>query len=85
MRERKSAPLTRKVPMASGMWLEDAATGFYGRLASANKQTVTLQDFDGQRKAFPADSIFLLEDEPVLLGPPTAKQPTGRARTSAPR
>ncbi len=83
MRERKSAPLTRKVAMASGMWLEDAATGFYGRLASANKQTVTLQDFDGQRKAFPADSIFLLDDEPVLLGPPAAKQPAGRARSAS--
>ena len=71
------------MPIARGMWLEDAATSFYGELVAADRQTITLRDFDGQRKMFPFQGVFLLEDEPVRLGAPTKPAPAGRTRSAS--
>lgn len=72
-----SRPTLRQVPLARGMVLEDAATGFVGAvvgLRGAGKaMQVGLEDRHGRIKAFPLGPGFLLEGEPVDLLPPVTK------------
>lgn len=49
------------------MWLEDAATQFYGRLVSADRDTVTLCDADGVTRSFPRHAPFIDDDGAVTL------------------
>ena len=69
--------------MARGIWVEDAATSFYGELVGADRSVVRLRDFDGQVRAFPRDGVFLLDDEPVRLVAPARRDTPARARSAS--
>lgn len=70
--------------MARGMWLEETATSFYGELVGADANVVRLRDYDEQERAFPRDSLFLLDDEVVRLVAPARRPATsGRSATAA--
>lgn len=72
----------RTVQARRGMWLEECTTQFYGQLASATRETVTLQDVDGTRRAFPRDAMFLDDDGPVQLSF-AASAPTKPTRSTS--
>lgn len=83
-RERSRPRSIEQVPIARGLWLEDAGTGFYGELIGADPNTVQLRDVDGMLRRFPRDGVFLLEERPVRLGPPRrTAEGTGRARSAS--
>lgn len=81
MRDAKRPKPARNVPIRAGMWLEEASTGFYGQLVRADRRDLVLRDVDGMSRTFARDGLFLLEDEPIRLGPPERAQPEGRARS----
>lgn len=81
MREQRRPKPARKVPISGDLWLEEATTGFYGRLVRADRRDIVLRDVDGMSRTFPLDCLYLLDDEPVRLGPPERRAPEGRARS----
>nr|WP_225734928.1 DUF3097 family protein [Pseudoclavibacter endophyticus] len=85
MRSGGTPSTPRDVPMARGLFLEDAASGFYGELVGAEADIVRLRDFDGQERAFPRNGLFLLDDEPVrLVAPQRAPTRSGEGGRVAP-
>ncbi|MDO5052463.1 MAG: DUF3097 family protein [Pseudoclavibacter sp.] len=83
MREQAAPAPPRPLPMRGGLWLEEPASGFFGELVSAERDLVTLRDFDGQRRAFPARGVFLHEELPVRLVRP--ERDPGRKRPARAR
>lgn len=82
LRESRRTRAPRRIPARKGLWLEDAATEFYGRLAAADRSTVTLEDADGLRRSFARDTIFLDEEGAIILDF-TRAAPTERARSAS--
>ncbi|SJM65375.1 DUF3097 family protein [Gulosibacter sp. 10] len=78
---RKPRP-PREATARRGMWLEDPVTEFYGRLVSATRETVTLQDADGARRSFPRHSTFF-DDEGAVRLVFRAPEPKARARSTS--
>lgn len=63
------------------MVVEDSASGFCGAVVGCEKDAVTLEDRDGNRRVFPlAPAGFLLEGSPVTL-----VRPRRDSRRSSPR
>jgi len=63
--------------------VEEVATGFCGAVIRVEKKVVTLEDRFGKLRLFPLGAGFLLDGEPVVLVPPRASAPAGRARTAS--
>ncbi|MFD2673743.1 DUF3097 family protein [Gulosibacter bifidus] len=85
MRESRKPRAPRKVQAQRGMWLEESTTQFFGQLAAATRETLTLQDVDGTRRAFPRDALFLDEDGKVVtltFAAAAPKKPTRSASGS---
>lgn len=61
LRSARAPRRATEVPARRGMWLEECTTEFYGQLAAATRETVTLQDVDGSRRSFPRHATFLDE------------------------
>ena len=58
------------VPADPGTVVEVAGDGFCGAVTRVQSGTVELEDRRGQRRLFPLGGGFLIDGEPVLLGPP---------------
>ena len=82
LRESRRPRAPRRIPARKGLWLEDAATQFYGRLVAADRSTVSLEDADGLRRAFARDTVFLDEEGAITLDF-TKAAPTARARSAS--
>nr|WP_235829269.1 DUF3097 family protein [Gulosibacter macacae] len=82
MRADRRPRAPRQVTASRGMWLEDAVTSFYGQLVAADRDTITLQDADGGRRAFPRQGTFLDDNGAVTLVFRTAK-PKGPVRSAS--
>ncbi|MFC6355598.1 DUF3097 domain-containing protein [Luethyella okanaganae] len=63
--------------------IEEAATGFCGAVVRVEKNIVTLEDRFGKHRLFPLGPGFLIDGDPVVLTPPKAQAPAGRARTAS--
>lgn len=79
-------PTLPKVPLAPGMVLEDAATGFVGAAvtlrATASGPQVGLEDRRGRIKFFPLGPGFLLEGRSIDLTKPQQKPKTATRQVS---
>lgn len=67
LRQSRKPKGPRKVTARRGMWLEDPTTEFYGQLAAADRETVTLRDADGATRKFPRHGMFFDDDGAVTL------------------
>ena len=76
-----------EVPAESGLVVEDLEGRFCGAVVAYEKDAVTLEDRQGQRRAFPLPGLFLFEGERVRLvrppAGPAAGQPAGPRRTAS--
>jgi DUF3097 family protein len=63
--------------------VELASDGYVGAIVGLEKQYVVLEDRFRRRRLFPLGHGFLVDGAPVELVRPTAKPPTGRARTAS--
>lgn len=82
----RTGPVARHAALEPGMVLEDAQTGWVGAAVSletiGGMRVVGLEDRHGKIKTFPLGPGFLLDGEPVKLGPPARKTgPRKSART----
>lgn len=70
-------PESVRVPLESGMVLEDQETGFVGAAVAVEKSggvhLVVLEDRHLVRRAFPLGPGFLLEGRPVVVDPPVPR------------
>ena len=84
LREQRRPREPRRIQARGGLWLEDPATFFYGRLVAADRETITLEDADGGRRSFPRKSVFLDDDGPVeLVFGRTGPQPRARSASGS--
>lgn len=77
-------PVAREVPLARGLVVEDAASGFTGAVTRldriAGEIVVELEDGRGVRRGFPLGPGFMIDGQPVVL-----VRPRARAADSAPK
>lgn len=82
-REARPRP-PRELELRRGLWLEDAATEFYGEVVAADRSTVTLRDADGTARKFARDGGFLDEDGGfVRLVTPAVRQAAARSASGS--
>jgi hypothetical protein len=73
-----------EVEAAPGLVVEDAGTGWCGAVVACGKDTVTLEDRYGRRRAFPlAPAGFLVEGAVATLVRPRSGAPAPAARTAS--
>lgn len=73
----------RAVPQVAadiGTVIEVAGDGFCGAVTRVQSGAVELEDRLGKRRLFPLGGGFLIDGEPVLLGPPFAHPRRGPPR-----
>ncbi|WP_449301264.1 DUF3097 domain-containing protein [Pseudonocardia hispaniensis] len=81
-RNRVRTPI-REVPAATGLVVEDPASGFCGAVVRVDVREVTLEDRHGRHRVFPLRAGgFLVEGAPATLVPPRAA-PTGATRSAS--
>ncbi len=76
----------RAVPQVAadiGTVIEVAGDGFCGAVTRVQSGAVELEDRLGKRRLFPLGGGFLIDGEPVLLGPPTPAAAKAPARTAS--
>lgn len=76
----------RAVPQVAadiGTVIEVAGDGFCGAVTRVQSGTVELEDRLGKRRLFPLGGGFLIDGEPVLLGPPAPAAAKAPARTAS--
>jgi hypothetical protein len=68
-----------------GLVVEEVSTDWCGEIVAVERDlfTVTLEDRRARRRTFPLGPGFLLEGVPVILTPPSRKQPTTSGRTAS--
>ena len=73
----RTGPVSRDVPVARDMVLEDVETGWVGAVVGVETiggmRVVGLEDRHGRVKTFPLGPGFLLDGEPVRLAPPVSR------------
>lgn len=82
MKPRRGPVERREVPLSPGLLLEHSLTEFLGEVLDAREGVIRLRDFDGAVRAFPLGDAFLIDGEPVKLGPPQ-RGPAPRSRTAS--
>ena len=70
-------------PVALGMVVEDAQTGYVGAVVRVEYGRVDLEDRQGKTRGFPLGPGFLLDGQPVILTPPRRSAPDAAARTAS--
>jgi hypothetical protein len=83
---RKPKPGQRLVPEAAadpGLVVEDTEGRFCGAVVAYEKDSVTLEDRNGKRRAFPLPGLFLLEGQRTRLVRPAPRRPAGPQRTAS--
>jgi hypothetical protein len=83
---RKPKPGQRLVPEAAadpGLVVEDLEGHFCGAVVAYEKDSVTLEDRNGKRRAFPLPGLFLLEGQRTRLVRPAPRRPAGPQRTAS--
>ena len=80
----RTGPVSRDVPVARDMVLEDVETGWVGAVVGVETiggmRVVGLEDRHGRVKSFPLGPGFLLDGEPVRLGPPETRSAPAKPR-----
>jgi len=66
-----------------GLVVEDFEGRFCGAVVAFEKDSVTLEDRHGKRRAFPLPGTFLFEGKRVTLVRPAPKAPAGPAKTAS--
>lgn len=69
-------------PVALGLVVEDAQTGYVGAVVRIEYGRMELEDARGRRKPFPVGPGYLIDGKPVILTPPR-KAPAVPARTAS--
>ncbi|MFL6064298.1 MAG: DUF3097 domain-containing protein [Friedmanniella sp.] len=82
--QRAGKPVSKELPVAGGLVLEDATTGFVGAVTRVENGIVVLEDRRGKLRSFPLGGGFLHEGKPVTLVPANRKaSPSGPRRTAS--
>jgi hypothetical protein len=80
-------PQSREVPVAPGLVVEDAESGWVGAVVGFEKTSVGhvvhLEDRRGRRRPFPLGPGYLIDGKPVVLTRPRARRPAAPARTAS--
>ena len=80
----RTGAVSRDVPVARDMVLEDVETGWVGAVVGVETiggmRVVGLEDRHGRVKSFPLGPGFLLDGEPVRLGPPETRSAPAKPR-----
>ncbi|MBL3686672.1 DUF3097 family protein [Leucobacter zeae] len=82
MKPRRGPVQRREVPLAKGLVVEHSESEWCGAVVGAREGFVQLEDFRGKVRSFPITDGFLIDGEPVRLGPPK-RRPAARARTAS--
>jgi hypothetical protein len=84
-RDPHSARRVRSVelPIALGMVVEDAQTGYVGAVVRVEYGRMELEDRHGRTKPFPIGPGYLVDGKPVILTAPRGTAPTAVTRTSS--
>jgi hypothetical protein len=84
-RDPHSARRVRSVelPIALGMVVEDAQTGYVGAVVRVEYGRMELEDRHGRTKPFPIGPGYLVDGKPVILTAPRGTAPTAITRTSS--
>ena len=80
-------PVAREVPVARGLVVEDASTGFTGAVTRLERISgeivVELEDGRGVRRGFPLGPGFMIDGQPVVLVRPRQQKSAGAPKRSA--
>ncbi len=79
---RRARVVSREVPAAAGLVVEDVETGWCGAVVRVEKaggvRVVVLEDWKGRTRSFPLGAGFLEDGAPVVLVPPVAPPAAAR-------
>jgi hypothetical protein len=81
--QRAGKPVSKELPVAGGLVLEDATTGFVGAVTRVENGIVVLEDRRGKLRSFPLGGGFLHEGKPVTLVPASRKASASGPRRTA--
>jgi len=81
-RRQRGLTVAPDVEAATGVEIEEGASGFYGIVRRVEGKLVHLEDFDGMTRVFPLGTGFLVDGKPVTLVAPKAVK-GGTARTAS--
>jgi hypothetical protein len=81
--QRAGKPVSKELPVAGGLVLEDATTGFVGAVTRVENGIVVLEDRRGKLRSFPLGGGFLHEGKPVTLVPANRKASASGPRRTA--
>jgi hypothetical protein len=84
-RDPHSSRKTRSVdlPIALGMVVEDAQSGYVGAVVRIEYGRMELEDRRGRRKPFPIGPGYLVDGKPVILTAPRRQSPDAATRTAS--
>jgi Protein of unknown function (DUF3097) len=81
--QRAGKPVSKELPVAGGLVLEDATTGFVGAVTRVENGIVVLEDRRGKLRSFPLGGGFLHEGKAVTLVPAGRKASASGPRRTA--
>jgi hypothetical protein len=76
-------PRSTELPVAMGLVVEDAQTGYVGAVVRIEYGRMELEDSSGRRKPFPVGPGYLVDGRPVILTAPRRAAPAPDARTAS--